>query len=183
MSEIARRKMEREPPAELDKISRSADEVLSKMNAIIWSMNSGNDSLDNLVSYIRSYAQEYLDQAGISARFEMPEEVPSLEISGDKRRNLFLCVKETMNNCVKHAAATELSIRIETEPVFRLIISDNGKGLPDTAREGHGNGLRNMSRRMEAIGGQFSIRNENGTITELSLPSAIPAPQGSDPEG
>jgi signal transduction histidine kinase len=63
-----------------------------------------------------------------------------------------------------------LANRIETEPVFRVVLSDNGKGLPENAREGHGNGLRNMRRRMEAIGGSFSIRNENGTVTELSLP-------------
>lgn len=170
MSEIARRKMETPAPAELEKISRSADEVLSKMNAIIWSMNSGNDSLDNLVSYIRSYAQEYLEQTGLQARIEIPDQIPGRELPGDKRRNLFLCVKETLNNTVKHASATELLIRIETGPVLRVLIADNGKGLPEQPHPGHGNGLRNMQRRMEAIGGQFSIRNENGTVTELTLP-------------
>jgi signal transduction histidine kinase len=59
MSEIARRKMKGEMPVEIEKISQSADEVLNKMNAIIWSMNSGNDTMDNLVSYIRSYSLEY----------------------------------------------------------------------------------------------------------------------------
>ena len=44
MSEIARNKMKEETPVEIEKISQSADEVLNKMNAIIWSMNSGNDT-------------------------------------------------------------------------------------------------------------------------------------------
>ncbi len=56
MSEIAKNKMKENTPREIEKISESADDVLNKMNAIIWTMNSGNDTVDNLVSYIRSYA-------------------------------------------------------------------------------------------------------------------------------
>ena len=68
MSEIARNKMKENTPVEIEKISSSADDVLNKMNAIIWSMNSGNDTLDNLVSYIRSYALEYFDQTPIECK-------------------------------------------------------------------------------------------------------------------
>ncbi len=46
MSEIARNKMQGNTPVEIEKISRSADDVLNKMNAIIWSMNSSNDTLE-----------------------------------------------------------------------------------------------------------------------------------------
>lgn len=59
------------------------------MNAIIWSMNSGNDTLDNLVSYIRSYALEYFDQTPIECKVNTPATIPDLEITGDKRRNIF----------------------------------------------------------------------------------------------
>ncbi|HRF20168.1 MAG TPA: 7TM diverse intracellular signaling domain-containing protein, partial [Chitinophagaceae bacterium] len=68
MSEIARNKMKENTPVEIHKISQSADEVLNKMNAIIWSMNSGNDTLDNLLSYIRSYSLEYLDNTNIDCK-------------------------------------------------------------------------------------------------------------------
>ena len=61
MSEIAKNKMKENVPVEIEKISNSANEVLNKMNAIIWSMNSSNDTLDSLISYIRVYAIEYLD--------------------------------------------------------------------------------------------------------------------------
>jgi signal transduction histidine kinase len=33
-----------------------------------------------------------------------------------------------------------------------------------------GNGLKNISRRMERIGGNFRIENENGSVTTLKLP-------------
>ena len=75
MSEIARNKMKENTPVEIEKISHSADEVLNKMNAIIWSMNSGNDTIDNLVSYIRSYALEYFENTPIDCRIFTPEHI------------------------------------------------------------------------------------------------------------
>ena len=76
MSEIARNKMKENTPVEIEKISTSADDVLNKMNAIIWSMNSGNDTVDNLVSYIRSYALEYFESTPIHCKVNTPDNIP-----------------------------------------------------------------------------------------------------------
>ncbi|MBK5270546.1 MAG: hypothetical protein JJE22_05990, partial [Bacteroidia bacterium] len=113
LSEIARNKMKENTPVEIEKISNSANEVLNKMNAIIWSMNSGNDTLDNLVSYVRSYSLEYFDNTPIECKVNSPHHIPDKELTGDKRRNIFLCVKETLNNAWKHSGASEILIDIE----------------------------------------------------------------------
>lgn len=170
MSEIARNKMKENTPAEIDKISQSANEVLNKMNAIIWSMNSGNDTLDNMLSYIRSYSLEYLDSANIACNFEMPDEIPIKEITGDKRRNIFLCVKETLNNILKHSGAGKVNIQITLTDSLVIRIADNGKGIDMENLRRFGNGLKNINRRMETIGGSFTIENNNGTVTTLQLP-------------
>lgn len=170
MSEIARNKMKENTPVEIDKISSSADDVLNKMNAIIWSMNSGNDTLDNLVSYIRSYALEYFENTPILCRVKTPEQIPDKELSGDKRRNVFLAVKETLHNALKHSQASEIHIVIETGEQLMITISDNGSGIDLDHLRQFGNGLKNITRRMESIGGTFSIANRNGTITTLELP-------------
>jgi signal transduction histidine kinase len=170
MSEIARNKMKENTPAEIEKISQSANDVLNKMNAIIWSMNSGNDSLDNLISYIRSYVIEYFDNTPIQCKVNMPEDIPVIEITGDKRRNMFLCVKETLNNALKHSGATGITIDIAVDHSLRVRITDNGKGIDLQNLRQYGNGLKNIARRMESIGGSFAIRNHNGTETTLALP-------------
>ncbi len=170
MSEIARNKMKENTPVEIHKISQSADEVLNKMNAIIWSMNSGNDTLDNLLSYIRSYTLEYLDNTNIDCKVEIPDEIPDKEITGDKRRNVFLCVKETLNNMLKHSGATAVSIKVELNHSLKIQIADNGKGIDMENLRRFGNGLKNINRRMESIGGSFKIENNNGTVTTLELP-------------
>lgn len=170
MSEIARNKMKENTPAEINRISSSADDVLNKMNAIIWSMNNGNDTLDNLVSYIRSYALEYFDNTPIHCQLNVPEQISDKVLAGDKRRNVFLCVKETLNNALKHSEATQLTVDIKINSTLRITIADNGKGIDMQNLRQFGNGLRNISRRMESIGGIYKIESNKGTVSTFELP-------------
>jgi signal transduction histidine kinase len=170
MSEIARNKMKENTPVEVDKISQSADEVLNKMNAIIWSMNSGNDTVDNLVSYIRSYALEYFESTPVNCRVFTPEDIDPIELSGDKRRNIFLCVKETLNNALKHSKASEIKINFQIDDKLEIRIADNGVGADMQSVRQFGNGLKNINKRMTSIGGSYTMNKQDGTITVLTLP-------------
>ncbi len=170
MSEIAKNKMKENVPVEIEKISNSANEVLNKMNAIVWSMNSSNDTLDSLIYYIRAYSIEYFDGTSIECKVTMPETIPFHEISGDKRRNVFLCVKESLNNILKHSMAGRVKIDIGVDHKLKIKIADNGVGIEQEKISRFGNGLKNIERRMKGIGGSYSISNNNGTQTDLELP-------------
>src|SRR5687767_1226357 len=170
MSEIAKNKLKENVPVEIEKISNSANEVLNKMNAIIWSMNNSNDTLDSLISYIRAYSIEFFDATAIECKVTMPESIPFKEINGDKRRNIFLCLKETLNNTLKHSKATSVIIHIETGSKLKITITDNGAGIDAEKVRRFGNGLKNIERRMKAIGGDYTISNNNGTVTKFELP-------------
>src|SRR5690606_8581675 len=128
-------------------------------NVIIWSMNSGNDTIDNLVSYIRSYALEYFENTPINCKITTPVVIEPTELTGDKRRNLFLSVKETLNNVLKHSRASELKIDFSIDKELTVMISDNGVGIDLQKVRQFGNGLKNISRRMESIGGTYRIEN------------------------
>ncbi len=170
MSEIAKNKMKENIPIEIEKISSSANEVLNKMNAIIWSMNSSNDTLDSLISYIRAYAIEFFDGTPVDCKIRMPETIPYKELSGDKRRNIFLCVKETLNNTLKHSMANKVFINISTNGELKINIADNGVGIDPEKIRRFGNGLKNIEKRMKGIGGNYRIMNNGGTETILDLP-------------
>jgi len=169
MSEIAKNKMKENIPVEIEKISNSANEVLNKMNAIVWSMNSSNDTLDSLISYIRAYTYEFFDGTPIECKVNMPETIPFHEISGDKRRNIFLCVKESLNNVLKHSKASRIKIDIEVNHKLKIKIADNGVGIEQEKIRRFGNGLKNIERRMKGIGGSYTIANNNGSETKLEL--------------
>jgi signal transduction histidine kinase len=170
LSEIARQKTKDHPVEEISRISYNANELMTKMNAIIWSMNPGNDTVNSLVAYIRSYASEYLDNFDMAYHITVPDHVPNSMISGVKRRNIFLVLKESINNVMKHAAATEVRISIAFNHQMIIEISDNGKGINNDQLNQFGNGLKNMQRRMESIGGRFSIYNHDGATVKLEIP-------------
>jgi len=158
---------------EIEKISSSANELLNKMNAIIWSMSSSNDSLGNMVAYIRSYSLEYFEDSGINCRISLPENLPNIVVSGEIRRNVFLVIKEALNNVLKHSKATDVSITLLKEKDgLKLLIQDNGTGIDFEKLRQFGNGLKNMQKRMDDIHIHFSIENNNGTL--ITLFRAIP---------
>lgn len=173
-SELAKNRLGSTEVPEIEKISSSANELLTKMNAIIWSMSSSNDSLGNMVAYIRSYSLEYFEGTSIKCIINLPEqELPNIVVAGAIRRNVFLVVKESLNNIVKHAGATEVHITLEkVSGGLKLLIYDNGKGIDFEKLRQFGNGLKNMKKRMDDIGINFTIENNNGTL--ITLYRAIP---------
>jgi signal transduction histidine kinase len=168
--------------ADVRKITGRARELTRSLDEIVWAVNPQNDTLENFVSYACSFAEDYLRLARIACRLEVPERIASVSLATDVRHNLFLVVKEAINNVVKHAAASEVWIRIaqETE-LFKLTIRDNGKGFAPASMGGNvvessergrcGNGLVNMRQRTESIGGQFEVRSgaNEGTSIRLAI--------------
>ena len=154
-------------------ISQTARDTTRALDEIVWTVNPSNDTLDGLINYVCKYAQEYFALAGHRYRLEVPPQLPSLPISPELRHNVFLAAKEAVNNAVKHSKATSAWLRLRVEPErFILEIEDNGCGLgADAANKGR-NGLRNMRKRMEDIGGTFEVGAgaEGGTRVCLSAP-------------
>ena len=151
-------------------IAETATAVMDKMNEIIWSMNKEYDTLDDLIAYTRQHAAQFLQNHHLGYHFNMPDTPPSLHLSGEERRNIYLVVKEALHNIVKHASATEVSITFQLNYRLDVTIKDNGKGIDNATLSRFGNGLKNMRRRMETIGGNFDISTGRGTTVRLQCP-------------
>jgi signal transduction histidine kinase len=169
MSEIVKTKMKENTLPEIEKISHSANELLSKMNTIIWTMVSSNDTVESLVAYIRAYAVEFFENTPIECRFIMPAYIPPIDLSGEKRRNIFLSVKEALNNVLKHSQGSVVTINIMASDKLLIEIMDNGIGIDLDQLRKFGNGLNNMKKRIASISGKFSIENHEGTRTIFEL--------------
>jgi signal transduction histidine kinase len=168
---------DKQDPAEVAahaaQISQTARDTARALDEIVWTVNPSNDTLEGLINYICKHAQEYLAVAGLRFRLEVPAQLPAAAISPEARHNIFLAAKESVTNIVKHARATEVCIRLRLEPDrFTLEIEDNGRGPGDIAGPAakSRNGLRNMRKRMEDIGGQFEIAPaaKAGTLVRLT---------------
>ena len=154
----------------VNKISTITQELSTNISEIIWTLNSNNDFLENMVSYIRRYAAEYFENSSVKLIIITPDNIAKTSISGKYRRNIFYTVKEALHNIIKHSEATEAELRFMLKNnVLSVIISDNGKGIPQGSLNRFGNGLNNMRSRIKSIMGDFTIEGNNGTKITLSL--------------
>ena len=163
-----------EAAANLGVIYQTARELTRALDEIVWAVNPQHDTLDSLATYLGKFAQDFLRPAGIRCRLEMPLQLPALPLTAEVRHNLFLAVKEALNNVVKHSGASEARITLTLQPAaFALTVEDNGCGFtpapPGVDRVAGGNGLVNLRRRLEEIAGQCDLRSAPGGGTRLSF--------------
>lgn len=154
----------------LQRITESSKEVVSNLGEIIWTVNPKHDNLQSLLSYLRNYITNFFEQTNVNPVIDFPDEVPTLTISPELKHNLFLVIKESLNNIIKHAEATEVKISFQfTGQTFCFEITDNGKGIANLNGREFGNGLINMRNRMKAVNGSFEIESELNKGTTLQL--------------
>jgi signal transduction histidine kinase/ligand-binding sensor domain-containing protein len=182
LSELARREKDR-TTTHLDRISDSARELTRAMDEIVWAVDPQHDTFTGLMDYISAYAEDFLRVAGIRCRMDLPTVLPEIRIDAELRYNLFLALKETLNNIVKHAHATEVWLRLEIKrDSFSLIVEDNGQGLNATGsassiggdRISSGSGLSNLDKRLSSVGGRCRIESRpgRGTRVEMTIQSS-----------
>lgn len=167
------------PTAELSRIYNTARSMTNAMDEIVWAINPSNDSLENLTAYFAEYIQEFLTPLGLKFNLDMPLSLPDWTVPSEIRHNLFLAFKEALNNVARHSTATEVMIALEIKGKgFTLSVQDNGCGFDAAAlaaaknqsrRNGTGNGLMNMHRRLEELGGYCVINSNPGSGTRVTL--------------
>ncbi len=168
--------MPEEARAEFGKVSQMTRDLVSALYETVWAVNPENDNFDALANYLCQMSNQYCLQAGLRCRLESPEAPPDNVLTSQVRHNLIMAVKEAIHNVVKHARATEVRLRIAFEPSALLIgIHDDGCGF-DPATRPPGTGLGNLRRRLQDIGGTFTLESRLGvgTTVSLRLPVATP---------
>jgi len=172
LSELAKKQQNEPAKAQqlVDQISEISGNVVDEMSEIIWALNPRNDTLDSFCSYIRQYSSTYLESAAMDAKFSFPKEIPSQHMSSELRRNLFLTLKEALHNTVKHSGAQTVIVKLHIEnQVLILQISDDGKGFNAENKKNTGNGLINMHKRIEEMGGRYNLTSEPGKGAIISI--------------
>lgn len=155
---------------EITKISAYANDLVRNMGEIIWAMNSRFDNAESLAAYVRRYASEYLEEHNIDLFFsaDMSQEVTAL--SGEKRRALFLVIKEILHNAVKYAGCSAITLQVQSQPNLQITLTEKGgRGFDPGSTSGLGNGLHNIHKRLTAIQGSLQIqRTDQGMVFVIS---------------
>jgi len=110
-----------------------------------------------------------LNQTGIIA-FELTNIDPLLALDKVTAFNIYSICLECCNNILRHSRATRAVLLFKaTEKELHLLISDNGKGIPDTRKDGMG--IRNVNERIESLRGTLEIQTSTeGTSFWFTIP-------------
>jgi signal transduction histidine kinase/ligand-binding sensor domain-containing protein len=153
----------------LDQIGNNAREALETMRDVIWSTKSAYDRFDAIVEKIDEYAKGLCQSNNITYRSSFSHAIDKTKLDPVTRKNIYLILKEAINNAVKHASCTVLSVHFVWKAGhWRFTIEDDGIGF-EAHKSENGNGIENMSKRANDIGAKLIIKSTPGHGTYLSL--------------
>jgi ligand-binding sensor domain-containing protein/signal transduction histidine kinase len=165
--------------AHLSKQSNVVQEIAGSLDTIVWAVNPVNDSIDRLANYLYEQVERLLSMSSIRCRFDVPDKLPDYFLSSEVRHNIFMVVREALNNIIKHSGASEVWFRLrKSSTALSVIIEDNGRGITPAERSSFGNGLQNMAKRMKNLGGSFRLSSQPGHGTQIQLKVPIRAGTG-----
>ncbi|HJZ76117.1 MAG TPA: two-component regulator propeller domain-containing protein [Vicinamibacterales bacterium] len=150
-------------------IAATARELVDSMSDIVWAIDPHKDRFASLAKRMRRLGSDILPAKDITFACEIQGEEEGRWISADTRRQVFLIFKEGINNIVRHARATAVSVVLRQEGgTLTLVIADNGCGF-DPASSTDGHGLKSMRDRASRLGGMLDVRSAVGAGTRLTL--------------
>jgi len=155
---------------QLTKISDFTKSTIIELRDTIWAMNNDAFSFDDLRSRIFNFIEKAQSaKEDIVFKFNVDERLKEMKFSSVIGINLYRTIQEAVNNAVKYSDAKEIDVNITTQNQKILIeIKDNGKGFNQEIVES-GNGLHNMKKRIEEVGGTFSIHSKPNIGTVVTI--------------
>ena len=168
LSEVANQQAVNGSGKLMTSIAVIARESVASMNDIVWAIAPEHDSLLDLTRRMRQHAEEVFALRDIDLEFHAPTD-SDLKLSVGVRRDVLLIFKEAVNNAARHSDCTKVAINFRVDKaVLFLQIKDNGKGFAADS-ENDGQGLRSMTRRARALGGDLTIKSNTGTTVKFEL--------------
>ncbi len=154
----------------LTKISDFTKTTIVELRDTIWAMNASEFTFEDLSSRIYNFIEKAQSaKENTKFTFLVNDSLKNSKFSSLEGVNLYRTIQEAVNNAIKYADATEVSVQVKpNENGITIEISDNGKGF-DIDTIDLGNGIVNMQKRIEEIGGVFKINSELDKGTHITI--------------
>ncbi|HWJ30557.1 MAG TPA: ATP-binding protein, partial [Flavisolibacter sp.] len=153
----------------LERMQQSATEMVHKLSDIVWAVNPAKDSLEELWQKLDDYARQIASTKNIKVLNEAALSASDIKLSMEDRRNIYLLLKESINNAVKYSGCSLIKLNIAKKSnQLHFMISDDGKGF-DQQCLSKGNGLLFMNHRARELNAQLLIESAVNTGTSLQL--------------
>lgn len=162
-------KMNPQSPAIAELIGESSSEMIERLEMIAWSANPEHDHGKSLLIRLQQFAAPLCHAHHVHLQIDSIRFNEQIPLPGEIRQHVFLLFKETVNNMIKYAEAKNCQVSISLdENHFDMQVSDDGEGF-DTQKPSSGNGLKNIQRRIDLLGGLFLLTSVPNQGTSISI--------------
>jgi len=145
----------------LSRIGNMSREIISSMSDVVWSIDSRNDSIEDLINRMKDFAFSLSSLRNTRVIFETKNLNMQKKLKVDLRQNIYLIFKEAMNNTFKYSISDEIKVELKNiDGEFSMIILEPISDFNPQKITGHG--LRNMEMRAERIGGKIELHKGEG---------------------
>lgn len=158
----------------LEEIQRLSLQTLKDMRLLLFQLKPAQTNHIDLVEALKNRLETVERRAQIATLFEVEQPI---YLTGEMQATLYSFALEVLNNSLKHARASSVSVKIRQQPPdLRLEITDDGQGFDkQSINEQHGYGFTTMRERAELLHGKLDIQSSpgKGTIVSLTFPPPI----------
>lgn len=156
--------------SKLQSISNFTKSTIVELRDTIWAMNSNEITFEDLRARIHNFLEKAKTaKENIDFQFGIDEDLSQLQLTSIFGMNIYRTLQEAVNNALKYANPTQIKVTVQkTDHTVSIQILDNGVGF-DMETVVKGNGLLNMQKRIESIGGIFKLQSEIGKGTSVSI--------------
>jgi signal transduction histidine kinase len=155
--------------APLHSINETVSEISNNLKDIVWLILPENESFERLMDRIRQYAEPLCVEKNIHLTLNIAQHTKLNELSISIKKSIYLTIKEAINNALKHSNAHNITLKTFIEnKLLQISIIDDGIGILKTATQG--NGIMNMTSRINELGGEIKFKQELGTTIEIKIP-------------
>ncbi len=145
----------------LARIGAMSREIISSMSDVVWSIDSRNDSIENLINRMKDFSFSLFSLKNAQVLFETDNLDFKKKLKVDIRQNIYLIFKEAMNNAAKYSKSEQIKVSLRnSDGNFIMTIIDPCSDFSPQKLTGHG--LKNMQMRAKRIGGEIEFIKEDG---------------------
>jgi signal transduction histidine kinase len=153
----------------LQRIKEGTQQAIVSTRDLIWVLDDKKDTVDHLISRVMQFAEPLCDAQGITLTKNISSDAWNFKLGKEEKRNLYMILKESINNSVKYANCRNILLEILLDGKrLHISVSDDGAGFnQETVTPG--NGTTNIHSRAKDAGYQAMIRTAPGKGTTIQL--------------
>lgn len=168
----------------LQKIQKIEEENLKNIRNIIRNLTPSEIESASITQLLSELCENTAERSGIACKFYAEETELLSKITTEQKLHIFRIIQESINNAIKHAKASEISIIVRKEndgagaksQGFLFMISDDGSGFSpiqeeskDIISQSTRLGIKGMNSRAVLLGAKLEIKSDEETGTQVKL--------------